>query len=85
MFVENIKQRLDALGYFTHLSGLYLDVARKVSDDDPRVISIHNFFCSIPVEGDQLKVMYNFGNMPDVAFFNTEMELIAFIKKQFPL
>jgi hypothetical protein len=85
MSIKKLQQRLDELGYHTYISISYLNVARKVSDDDPRIIELNDYFCAIPLEGDQLKVSTLQSQIPDWVLFDSEVQVIAYIKKQFPL
>ena len=84
--MENIKQSLDFLGYYTNLYGSeHITVSRKVSDEDSRIIHLEDLFCRVFLEGDQLKVLIFGPQIPDERYFATEAQVIAFIKKQFPL
>ncbi len=84
--MDSIKQRLDSLGYYTSLNGdEYLMVARKVSDADPMIIKTEDFFCRVYTEGTQLMVADFRTQIPDDKYFDSEAQVIAYIKKQFPL
>lgn len=87
MSIDNIQQSLDSLGFYTRLGGLYLSVARKASDIGPELIDLPDFFCMvwIPVDDMQFKLTIYGPQIPDERYFDTEAQVIAFIKKQFPL
>jgi hypothetical protein len=85
MALISIKQPLDSLGYYTRNNSTYLTVARKVSDDDPMIINSEDFFCRVYLEGTQLRLADFRAQIPDDKFFDSESQVIAFIKKQYPL
>jgi hypothetical protein len=87
MSIDRIQHSLDSLGYHTFLGGIYLTVARKANDEDSRLIDLGDIFCRvwIATEGNQFKVTIFGPQIPDDRFFDSESQVIAFIKKQFPL
>ena len=85
--MKNIKKRLDRLGYYTYITPAYLVVARDSGYDEAttKYIDIDDFFCAVHKKEKQIKVTYNFANISDEAFFDSESEVVRFIKKQFPV
>lgn len=86
MTLESIKDTLTSLGYLILPYGdEYISVVRKMSDDDPWDVEMEDYFCRVtPIEG-RINVIYRWGNTPDEIDLDSESEVIAFIKKQFPL
>lgn len=83
--MKKIKKRLDAIGYYTYITPAYLVVARDSGYDETKNIDINDFLCAVHKKDQQIKVTYNFANVSDEAFFDTELDVIRFIKKQFPI
>jgi hypothetical protein len=84
MKLKDIQQKLNELGYFTWQSA-YLNVARKVSDEDPRIVEPQDFFCAITLEQNQIKLSEMRHQIIEWEYFESEAEVIAYVKDKYPL
>jgi hypothetical protein len=84
MNLKNIQQKLNELGYCTWQSA-YLNVVRKMSDEHPRMVEHQDFFCAITLEQNQIKLSEMRYQIIEWEYFDSEAEVIAYVKKQFPL
>jgi peptidoglycan hydrolase-like protein with peptidoglycan-binding domain len=84
MKLKNIQQKLNELGYYTWQSA-YLYVVRKMSDEDPRIVEPKDFFCVITLEQNQIKLSEPRTQIIEWEYFDSEAEVIAYVKDKFPL
>lgn len=86
MEFEKIRTTLASLGYYTSPKGtINLQVARRVSDEWPYIINGKDFFCRVSIHDGKFMVEEFTSQIPDEKFFESEAEVIAYIKEKFPL
>jgi hypothetical protein len=86
MRLEGIKHTLDSLGYHTSLYGNeFLRVAKKTSEENPMIVNMEDFFGRVYMKKNQFMFLVFGPQIPDERYFDSESQVIAFIKKQFPL
>ena len=86
MAIESIKDTLPSLGYLIIPYGdKYIHVVRKMSDDDPWIVEMEDYFCRVYFEEGKFRVAEFTSQIPDDKYFDSESEVIAYVKNKFPL
>ena len=83
---ERCKKKIRQAWIFTYFTPTYLMVIKNNGyTDQDNSVDIGDMLCAIHEVDDRIKVIYNFANVSDEALFDSELEVIRFIKKQFPI
>jgi hypothetical protein len=85
MSIENIKKKLDSLGYHTYVSSDRLIVGKDLGAAPEIGGSQLKNFCSITEEKNTFSVEFGRSNLPEWKDFTSESKVVNFIKTTFPL
>lgn len=84
MNLKKLEKRLTSIGYLAriHLSE-FLRVGMPLGEQEG--IPLFDLYCDIYIVNNELEVYYGNTNVRDVITFRSEVEVVKWVKKQYPI